>query len=150
MRRTIPKFARAQLLVFSALAASTIAVACSVDSPEAVTASKSAGAQPPKINNGPYFEFQVEKAVLLGTDNPVPVYPAELEKAHVEGRVVVEFVVDGTGRADMSSFKVLSSSHDLFTQSVKNVLPSMRFVPAEVGGRTVRQVVQMPFGFKVP
>ena len=75
---------------------------------------------------------------------------AALEKAHVEGEVLLQFVVNPDGRADMRTFKVLKSSNDLFTKAVKDVLPSMRFVPAEVGGRKVRQLVQMPFGFKVP
>ena len=32
-------------------------------------------------------------------------------------------VVDTTGRADMSQFKVLKSTHDLFTNAVKASLP---------------------------
>lgn len=149
MRRAIPRFARTQLLVFSALAAATVAVACSVDSPEGVTASRSVS-EPAELNNGPYFEYQVEQPVIAANGNRVPVYPAALEKAHVSGQVLVQFVVNTDGSADMGSFKVLKSSNDLFTQSVKDVLVSMRFVPAEVGGEKVRQVVQMPFGFKVP
>lgn len=150
MRRAIPRYARTQLLVFSALAAATVAIACSVDSPARVTASKSVGEQPPKINNGPYFEFQVEQPVLADENNPVAEYPEALAKAHVEGMVLVQFVVNPDGRADMASFKVLNSPNDLFTQSVKKVLPSMRFVPAEVGGHKVRQLVQMPYSFKLP
>jgi protein TonB len=65
----------------------------------------------------------------------------------VEGEVLAQFVVDTTGRADMSTFKVLKSSHELFTQSVRNVLPNMRFYPAEIGGRKVKQMVQQPFTF---
>ena len=68
----------------------------------------------------------------------------------MEGDVLVQFVVNPDGRADLRTFKVLKSSNDLFTQAVKEVLPSISFVPAEVGGHKVRQLVQMPFGFKVP
>lgn len=154
MRRAIPRFARTQLLVFSALAAATVAIACSVDNPEGVTASTAASrsAAPPRptSDSTAYFEFQVEKPVLAGENNPAPEYPPALEKAHVEGEVLLQFVVNPDGRADMRTFKVLKSSNDLFTQAVKGVLPSMHFVPAEVGGRKVRQLVQMPFGFKVP
>ena len=45
---------------------------------------------------------------------------------------------------------MLKSSNDLFTSAVKKVLPRMQFYAAEVGGHKVRQLVQMPFGFKVP
>ena len=150
MRRAIPRFARAQLLVFSALAAATIAIACSVDSPEGVTASRSASTPRPVSDTTAFFEFQVEQPVLAAGGNPAPEYPKALEDARVEGEVLVQFVVNPDGLADMRTFKVLKSSNDLFTQSVKGVLPSMHFVPAEVGGRKVRQLVQMPFGFKVP
>lgn len=150
MRRTIPRFARAQLLVFSALAAAVVAVACSVDSPEGVTASKSVAGPGPVNDTTAFFEFQVEQPVLAGENNPAPEYPKALEEAKVEGEVLVQFVVNPDGRADMETFKVLKSSNDLFTQAVKKVLPSMRFVPAKVGGKAVRQLVQMPFGFKVP
>lgn len=49
----------------------------------------------------------------------------------------------------MDSFKVLKSSHDLFTAAVKNALPNMRFHAAEVGGKPVKQLVQMPFQFSL-
>ena len=39
-----------------------------------------------------------------------------LRSANVEGEVLAQFVVDTTGRAEMGTFKVLKSSHDLFTQ----------------------------------
>ena len=70
-----------------------------------------------------------------------------LKSANVEGEVLAQFVVDTTGRADMSTFKVLKSSHELFTTAVRNVLPQMRFYPAEIGGRKVKQMVQQPFTF---
>ena len=42
---------------------------------------------------------------------------------------------------------VLKSSHDLFTNSVRSALSNMRFYPAEIGGRKVKQLVQQPFNF---
>jgi len=97
-----------------------------------------------------YFEFQVEKPALAREDNPKPQYPSMLESAGVEGEVLVQFVIDTTGRADMSTFKVLKSSNDLFTNSVRNVLPRMKFYPAETGGRKVKELVQFPFSFAKP
>jgi protein TonB len=32
---------------------------------------------------------------------------------------------------------------------VKNALPRMRFIPAEVGDKKVRQLVQQPFSFAI-
>jgi len=108
------------------------------------------GGKGPVTDDQPYFEFQVEKPVLARENNPRPSYPSMLESARVEGQVLVQFVVDTSGHAEMSTFKVLKSSNDLFTSSVQKVLPRMQFYPAEVGGHKVRQLVQMPFGFTVP
>jgi len=94
-----------------------------------------------------YFEFQVEKQVAPHSGNPGPRYPDMLRSANVEGEVLAQFVVDTTGRADMGTFKVLKSSHDLFTNAVRSTLPNMRFYAAEIGGRKVKQLVQMPFQF---
>jgi protein TonB len=100
-------------------------------------------------NEGAYFEFQVEKTVLGAPGNPAPTYPSMLQSAGVEGRVLAQFVVDTSGRADMKTFKVLEASHELFAQAVKQALPRYRFFPAEIGGKKVRQVVQQPFTFAI-
>jgi protein TonB len=97
-----------------------------------------------------YFEFQVEKPAMAKESNPTPTYPSMLESAGVEGEVLVQFVIDTLGKADMNTFKVLKSSNDLFTSSIKNVLPRLRFYPAETGGRKVKELVQYPFSFSKP
>src|SRR5688500_12301155 len=97
----------------------------------------------------PYFEFQVEKPVVPAPGSTSPRYPDMLRQAGVEGEVLAQFVVDTTGRAEAGSLKILKQSHDLFVQSVRNALPNMRFIPAEVGGRKVKQLVQQPFTFSI-
>jgi protein TonB len=97
----------------------------------------------------PYFEFQVEKPVVPAPGSTSPRYPDMLRQAGVEGEVLAQFVVDTTGRAEAGSLKILKQSHDLFVQSVRNALPQMRFIPAEVGGRKVKQLVQQPFTFSI-
>lgn len=107
------------------------------------------GTPQPANENQTYFEFQVEKQVQPMPGNAPPHYPDMLRSANVEGEVLAQFVVDTTGRADMSTFKVLKSSHDLFTSAVRSALPNMKFYAAEVGGRKVKQLVQMPFQFNL-
>jgi periplasmic protein TonB len=97
----------------------------------------------------PYFEFQVEKPVVPAPGSISPRYPDMLRQAGVEGEVLAQFVVDTTGKAEAGSLKILKSSHDMFVQSVKNALPQMKFIPAEVGGRKVKQLVQQPFTFSI-
>ena len=76
-----------------------------------------------------------------------PRYPDILRSASVEGEVLAQFVVDTTGRVEVATFKVIRKSHDLFEAAVRSALPNMRFLPAEVGGRKVKQLVQQPFVF---
>ena len=105
------------------------------------------GAAP--VENQTYFEYQVEKPVMAVSGSPSPRYPDILKSAGVEGEVVISFVVDTTGRVDMSKVTVLKSTHELFLAAVKTNLPNMRFLPAEVGGKKVKQLVQQPFVFNI-
>ena len=107
------------------------------------------GKGPVPQGDQPYFDFQVEKPVVMAPGSQGPAYPDMLRSAGIEGQVLAQFVVDTTGRADMSSFKALKSDNDLFTTAVKNALQRMRFLPAEVGGRKVKQLVQQPFQFSL-
>ena len=107
------------------------------------------GGVPQPVSDQPYFEFQVEKQALAREGNIPPRYPEILRSANVSGEVLAQFVVDTSGRAEMKTFKSLKSDHDLFTSAVRTALPQMRFYPAEVGGRKVKQLVQQAFKFAV-
>ncbi len=103
----------------------------------------------PADPSSPYFEFQVEKPAAMGPGASGMVYPPDLRAARVEGKVLASFVVDVDGTVEMSTFKVLKSDHALFTAAVKNALQTMKYLPAEVEGKRVRQVVQQPFQFSL-
>jgi protein TonB len=107
------------------------------------------GVAQPLNSDQPLFDFQVEKPAQANPSNTPPTYPNQLRAANIEGQVVAKFVVDTSGKADMRTFEILKSDHDLFTNAVRNSLPNMRFFPAEVGGRKVKQLVQMPFVFSL-
>ncbi len=96
-----------------------------------------------------YYEFQVEKPVMQAPGSAQPQYPDILRQAGVEGDVLATFIVDTTGRAETGSFKVLRTTHELFAKAVQSALPRMRFIPAEVGGKKVKQLVQQPFTFTI-
>jgi protein TonB len=107
------------------------------------------GGTGPVNTDQPYFEFQVEKQVAMVPGQSGPNYPDQLRSANVEGEVLAQFVVDTTGRYESGTFKVLKSSNEQFTNAVKSALPRMKFYPAEVGGRKVKQLVQQPFTFSL-
>lgn len=96
-----------------------------------------------------YRDFQTEKPVMPAPNSATPVYPDILRQAGVEGEALVSFVVDTSGRIDQGSFRVIRATHELFVTAVKNALPRMRFIPAELGDRKVRQLVQQPFSFAI-
>lgn len=102
------------------------------------------------VTNQTYFEFQVEKPAEMIQDGTKPRYPSVLESSGIAGEVQAQFVVKSDGKADMDTFKVLKSSNELFTQSIRNYLPRAHFSPAQIGGKPVNQLVQQSFQFAVP
>lgn len=96
-----------------------------------------------------YFESQVERQVQPAGAQPAPRYPDTMRTAGASGKVIAQFVVDSAGNADMSSFKVLQADHADFAESVRELVPQMRFRPAEIRGRPVHQLVQMPVVFAI-
>lgn len=116
-------------------------------SPTAAPAGAAAAVTP---DGGAAFgEREVEKPVTPVPNSAAPVYPDILRQAGVEGEALVSFVVDTGGRVEIGSFKVLRTSHELFAAAVRNALPRMRFIPAEVGSNKVRQLVQQPYSFAI-
>ena len=89
----------------------------------------------------------VDKPAIPRADNPKPPYPASLRAALVEGTVVAQFVVDSAGRAEPRSIVIVSTTHPLFGDAVRQTLLRSRYLPAVAGGRTVRQLVEQRFAF---
>ena len=95
-----------------------------------------------------YDASEVETPVsAIGTT--IPEYPSALRSSGIEGKVVAEFVVTENGRADVSSLRIISSSNELFVESIRRALSRMRFRPAMIGGHSVPQLVQQQFVFRL-
>jgi protein TonB len=102
------------------------------------------------VSEGGYATFradQVERQVSLISGSASPRYPEALRMAGVEGKVVAQFVVDDEGRVEERTIKLVRSDNPLFDEAVRSALRRMLFAPAEIGGRKVRQLVEMPFVF---
>lgn len=97
----------------------------------------------------PYFDFQVENPAQAQPGSKGPTYPQALRDAKVEGQVLVQYVVGADGVPDMATFKVLKSDHQDFSGAVRAALVDMRFKPATVGGKAVKQLMQTPFVFSL-
>jgi len=100
--------------------------------------------------NKVYFEFQVDRPVRQAPNPIQPEYPEALKKLGTDAEVRAQFVVDTLGFADLASFKIVKSPHELFSMSVLAVVANSRYLPAEVRGRKVKQVVTQRFAFAVP
>ena len=97
----------------------------------------------------PYFEFQVEKQAATVPGSLSANYPEMLKSSGGDGKVTAQFVVDTTGRADMSTWKVLETTNELFSQAAKDGVRKAKFYAAEIGGKKVKQLVQLPFTFNL-
>jgi protein TonB len=99
------------------------------------------------MGGDPVDERLVERSPRMVGRVPEPRFPAMLRAAGIEGRVLVQLVVDTLGRAEPDGVQIVEASHPLFAEAVREVLPRYRFTPGEVGGRKVRTRVQIPFAF---
>jgi protein TonB len=96
-----------------------------------------------------YQIVEVDSAAERDPASAAPVYPAALESRGVEGYVIVRFVVDSTGRVDMASVMTVEATAPEFDRAVRDAMPGMRFRPAKVGQRAVRQLAEQLFRFEV-
>lgn len=75
-------------------------------------------------------------------------YPESAETDSIEGRVIVQFVVEKDG--SLSNYDVLQSPDDRLTEEVMRVLRMMpRWQPGQQNGRKVRCRYKVPFKFRM-
>ncbi len=80
---------------------------------------------------------------------PLPLYPDLLRQAGVQGRVVLEAVVDTTGRVLAQSISVVSATNTGFVAPARQALLATLFRPAMIGGKPVRMLVRIPYEFAI-
>ena len=100
------------------------------------------------LGNDVFMEAIVEEkpSVLSG---PIPVYPELLKQAQIQGRVVVQAVIDTLGSAELNSVKILQSPNPGFDQSARQYVLKALFRPARVHGRAVRVLINIPIDYKI-
>jgi protein TonB len=76
-------------------------------------------------------------------------YPDALLNAGLDGRVVVELVIDPDGYPLADSMRLISASHPLFVPPALDVLRKSRFCPAERDGQRVRARIALPLNFTI-
>jgi len=95
-----------------------------------------------------YMESIVEEkpTVLSG---PQLLYPELLRQAGIQGRVLVQAVIDTTGRAEPGTVKVIQSPNPGFDQPARQYGLKALFRPARVHGRAVRVLINLPVDFRL-
>jgi protein TonB len=99
-------------------------------------------------SDGVYLESVVEERPDL-LSGPQPQYPDLLRQAGIQGRVIVQAIIDTTGRAEPASVKVIQSPNPGFDLAAKTAVLKALFRPARVHGRAVRVLVNIPYDFKL-
>ena len=84
-----------------------------------------------------------------GIQRVPPRYPDIMRQAWVETEAQVEFVVDSTGRLDLSTLSV-RAGHDLFVSMIKAALVRTRFEPPHRNGLPVKVLVHEVVEFRHP
>jgi hypothetical protein len=107
----------------------------------------------PRPNADPertFFAHEVDNPARLDSNKLFrPFYPDSLYAFRVPGDVLVEVVIDSSGTPVMDTFAAITSSHPAFTESVRRAISRSGFYPGFIRGRPVRQLLVLPFHFKV-
>ena len=99
------------------------------------------------VDGSGVFESAVVDEAPERLGGPPLEYPAELRRLGVEGSVVVEFVVDTSGRVQEETIRVISSTHKEFEKSAHRALRASRFRSGRLRGQRVRVLVQQRLDF---
>jgi TonB family protein len=75
-------------------------------------------------------------------------YPIEALRKHIQGRVLLEFVV--TEEGEPTKIRVAQSVHPLCDSAAVRALRSVRFAPARQNGRPVPVLMKLPVRFHIP
>jgi hypothetical protein len=93
--------------------------------------------------------IEVDSAATRYAWSAAPVYPQAMLDAKKEGYVKAQWVVDESGYADTTTFTLLDYTANEFAKAVREALPFMRFSPAKMGDKVVKQMVMQEFTFKI-
>lgn len=95
-----------------------------------------------------FLESAVEVRPELESGPPLE-YPPLMRLAGVQGRVLVQAVLDTFGRAEPRSIRILQSPDSGLHQSARDFLLHAQFRPARLKGRAVRVLINLPIDYKI-
>jgi TonB family protein len=103
-----------------------------------------------RLEGAALLKSEVDEVAVMDSGNREPVYPTELQRSGVGGRVLLEMEVDSTGRPDPSTITVMEATHPVFSANAVATAREWRFIPAKLAGKPVRQLVELNVRFEAP
>ena len=110
----------------------------------------------------PMFSMAMPRGKEVAVRRPPRIsYPLKSQDAFIEGVVILEFIVDSTGRVKMNTIRDTwpanrprligekAEFYQAFLDAAKWSLSSARYEPATLGGCPVPQLVQLPITFSL-
>lgn len=76
-------------------------------------------------------------------------YPLAMQRAGIEGIVVLQAIVDTAGKVELGSVRVIQSDNVAFEGAAKRLVQRSIFRPGRVGGKPVRVLIQLPVEFRL-
>ena len=76
-------------------------------------------------------------------------YPSAMQRAGIEGVVVLRAIVDSTGRIERGSVEVIRSDNAAFDGSARQLIERSIFRPGRVRGQPVRVLIELPVQFRL-
>ncbi|ARU57878.1 TonB3 protein [Oleiphilus messinensis] len=99
------------------------------------------------MDTTPSIEFELTMAPVTRVN---PMYPLKAKRRRIEGKVVVEFIVDEEGRVEKESLKFIESTPPGFFESnVKRAILRWRFNPLVKGGQATPFRTRQTLEFKM-
>ena len=141
-----PKARAVRAGVAAAAATVLVALACDTPAPVAVEFDSELGTATGMSEVYLEGAVEVRPARISG---PFPRYPEMLRQAGIEGRVLLEFVIQLDGSVDSSSLNVLETTNRAFVGPARAVIEGSLYTPGEVDGKPVRVLVSQQIGFSL-
>ncbi len=95
-----------------------------------------------------FMESVVEERPEILSGPPLS-YPDLLRQAGVQGRVLVQAIIDTSGRTEPRSVRIIQSPNPGFDEPARDYVLGAMFRPARIHGRAVRVLVNLPIDYKI-
>ena len=107
------------------------------------------GVTPPS-DNQVYSTLDVDQPPALLSAPPLDRdYPSLLRQSGISGRVVLQAVIDTSGKAELTSIEVIQTPHPGFNEAAKRWMVRALFRPARKGGKAVRVQVRQAIDYSL-